>query len=256
MKRSSILSIIFHLIVFGLLFFYATMQKPFVLTQSDSMAMDVAFIDPSMQTITQPVAPVEPVKETIDVAQNEQADIKLKDDEKTPPKIEKAQPIEKPKVENKPIAKVEQKQDTKATEIKNKVNKSAAKNKSHNVNDLLDSDLLGDDSAHGKSTIGKSGTGTGSGGSGNTAGYADAVVKKVRPFIEIPDGVSPGIKVIYRVTLYSNLNIQNIKLIKSSGNKQYDQNILDALNKVATFPDLPAGARYVDYRVLNLTFTP
>ena len=86
--------------------------------------------------------------------------------------------------------------------------------------------------------------------------YADLVIEKVRPFVIIPDGIDESAKAVVEVTLLPNMEVYKIRLLKSSGNDDYDNNIQDAINRVKVFPPLPDGAEFSDYRKLRLTFKP
>ena len=60
--------------------------------------------------------------------------------------------------------------------------------------------------------------------------------------------------VIVKVVLLPNMNVYSTKVIKSSGNIIYDNNVVNAINIVKKFPDIPEGEKWLDYRVINLTF--
>ena len=77
-----------------------------------------------------------------------------------------------------------------------------------------------------------------------------------RPFVQVPDDINPKAVATIKVELYPNLNVKSVKLIKSSGNAMYDQNVQTAIMRVKVFPALPDGANFVDYRILKLTFKP
>ena len=112
-------------------------------------------------------------------------------------------------------------------------------------------------------TINKhSGTATGGSASGTSnsnslvGNYADLVVRTVRPFVIIPTNISKNAIAIVQVTLLPNMKVYKIKLIKSSGNIDYDNNVQQAIKNVSVFPPLPDGAKFNDYRQLKLIFQP
>ena len=82
------------------------------------------------------------------------------------------------------------------------------------------------------------------------------MINAVRPFVQVPDDINPKAVATIKVELYPNLNVKSVKLIKSSGNAMYDQNVQTAIMRVKVFPALPDGANFVEYRILKLTFKP
>ncbi|HLX54657.1 MAG TPA: energy transducer TonB, partial [Aquella sp.] len=86
--------------------------------------------------------------------------------------------------------------------------------------------------------------------------YADLVIEKVRPFVIIPDNLDSSAKAIVQVTLLPSMEVYDIKLLKSSGNTEYDDNVQQAIDRVRVFPPLPEKAEFKDYRVLRLIFKP
>ncbi len=72
----------------------------------------------------------------------------------------------------------------------------------------------------------------------------------------MPDELDPDAKAVVEITLLPNMQVFSQKLIKSSGNAEYDNNIQQAINRAGTFPPLPDGADFTDYRKIRLTFKP
>jgi TonB family protein len=101
-------------------------------------------------------------------------------------------------------------------------------------------------------------TGGGSNGGGidkvKMNNYADLVINQVRPHVVIPDGLEVKLITIVRVVLLPNMDVYEVKIIKSSGNLTYDNNVISAIKIVKRFPNIPNGENWIDYRVINLTF--
>ena len=124
------------------------------------------------------------------------------------------------------------------------------------VNDLLGDALSKNNNAIRKG-VALGGNITGTSDSNNlVANYADLVIKAVRPFVVVPDEIDSEAKAVIQVTLNPDLSVRRVSLVKSSGNSLYDESIQSAIIKVQVFPPLPDGAKYVDYRILKLTFRP
>ena len=86
--------------------------------------------------------------------------------------------------------------------------------------------------------------------------YADLVIEKVQPYIDIPDSINQSTIAIVKVTLLPNMRVYKVELSKSSYNQIYDDNVQMAIKKVGIFPPLPSGANFNDFKVLYLTFKP
>lgn len=86
--------------------------------------------------------------------------------------------------------------------------------------------------------------------------YANLVADIIKPYVNIPPNIDKKSIAILEVTILPNMDVYDIKLIKSSGNESYDESIKSAILKVKTFPPIPPNTRWVDYRVLVLTFKP
>ncbi len=226
---------------------------------SRSDGITVALVSSSTPTpISVPKAVVnnqpDPVK-TLDTP----ADVNMEDKKAQPPKKseEKIEPVAKPQPEqakptpvppqpkpDKPEPKPTPPKDVPKTNIKADIN-----------------DLLGDVTTTNTKGVRKGqalgGNPNGTSDSDNLVGnYADLVIKTVRPFVQIPENVNPKAKAIVKIELYPNLQVKSATLIKSSGNHQYDENVQNAIKRVKIFPPLPDGAKFVNYRILNLTFIP
>jgi colicin import membrane protein len=87
-------------------------------------------------------------------------------------------------------------------------------------------------------------------------GYAVKVRAVIWPLVNVPPGVKADAKVTVVVTLLPTLEVFKVKMIKSSGNSAFDEAVLRAIHEAGTFPALPAGARFVDYRQITLGFKP
>lgn len=86
--------------------------------------------------------------------------------------------------------------------------------------------------------------------------YANLVSNLIKPYINIPLSINKQAIAVVEVTIFPNMDVYSIKLLKSSGNDTYDQNVKNAILKVKTFPPIPPNTRWVDFRVLVLTFKP
>ena len=86
--------------------------------------------------------------------------------------------------------------------------------------------------------------------------YKTKVINRIRPYINIPSNLvgNPTAQVIVRIS--SSMEIIWIKLIKSSGNTEYDQSILRTIQKMGQFPPLPANTDQTAFRSMTLTFRP
>lgn len=253
-KISTLISLTLHICVgVGLLVF----SKPVsVLIPSRSDGIEVSLMSMPPQVTQQDTTPVkttqpEPIK-TIDAP----ADVNLKQNNK-PPKKEKQIPL-------KPVVKPTLKPSPTPSPVKEtpQPTKAVAKVKPIIINKKAQiNDLLGDSLTNNSTSIRKGkalgGNPNGTSDSNNlNSNYADQVINMVRPFVQVPADVNMKAKAIVRVELYPNMNVKSVKLIKSSGSAQYDQNIQTAIMRAKVFPNLPDGANFVDYRILNLTFRP
>lgn len=99
------------------------------------------------------------------------------------------------------------------------------------------------------------GTSYSSGDSGKE-GYIAKVRAKIRPLIQLPDGIKDNPEAVVLVTLLPSLEVREVKLLNSSGNPAYDEAVQKAVWDARMFPSLPAGSNFVEYRQLRLTFRP
>jgi TonB family protein len=240
-KNSTVVSLVFHIIlIIGLIGF----KSAHILVPSRSNGIEVSLVSddeiaPTTKNISQVKNP-EPIKTVTD-----NADIHVK---QTDAKQNKPAPskVIQPTVAKNPNPNTLQQKPQKK---KVKTNKQ--------INDLLNQ-ITPSDTASGKTKSQVTG-GVDSGTSDTDnmiSNYADLVIQKVRPFVVIPDNLDNNAKAIVDVTLLPSMEVFDIKLIKSSGNSDYDNNVQQAIDRVRVFPPLPDKAKFSDYRVLRLTFKP
>ncbi|MCL6263943.1 TonB family protein [Craterilacuibacter sp. RT1T] len=105
---------------------------------------------------------------------------------------------------------------------------------------------------------GKSGIvgGSAQGRPGADAGYLDKVRGRIRPYVMVPPGMSGNPEAVLKVSLLPTLEVRAVSLVKSSGNAAYDRAVQDAVWQARTFPPLPAGAHFADFREYTLKFRP
>jgi len=241
--KSNVISLLLHIVI---IWAALSLKSAHILTPSRSDGMEVNLI--SSSEIAQPQiapAPTPSVKPVVnDVATvNNNADIKLKQPEKRPAAAVVEKPIPKvipvqPKLKPEP-QKIQDK----------KTNKAIA-------NALLSQ--LGTPTHTGTSR-GKATGGTKTGTSNSNVlihNYADLVIERVRPYVDVPEGIDPNTTVIVKVTLLPNMKVYKVELSQASANAFYNNSVQDAIKKVGVFPPLPDGAQFVDFRVLYLTFRP
>jgi TonB family protein len=231
------LSLLIHVTLFLIFIFYKNAK--FILpSQSDGVTVNV--ISPQeikrdiviKNIVLQNNSKVEPILD---------AEVKLKSDKLVIKKI----------LNNKD--KVESKKSNVVSVVKEHKQKIVANDKKE-YNQKIADDLLSD--LNGKS-IAKNIGGNRLGSGDNKVkinNYADQVINLVRPHVIIPDGVDIKLITMVKVILLPNMNVYNIKIVKSSGNLIYDNNVINAINIVKKFPNIPEGDNWLDYRVLNLTF--
>ena len=87
-----------------------------------------------------------------------------------------------------------------------------------------------------KSSGPNGGKGTGGGTAGHSAGYGARVAAKVKPNIVYPDMVSGNPRAEVRVRAAPDGTITGVQLVKSSGNKAWDDAVVRALHKTDTLP--------------------
>ena len=262
-NTSTFISIGLHLLLFISLIVFT---KPIeILTPSRSDGITVALVSSTAPTPVN-IQQVQQIKNTLPdpvKTLDTPADVNLEDKKKQ----EKPKPVEKkiqPQEQVKPIEPVVKPEKT-LTPPKPTLEptpKTAVKEttKKSNIKADID-DLLGDATSTSTKGVRKGkalgGNPNGTSDSDNLiSNYADMVIKTVRPFVKLPENISPKAKAIVKVELYPNLQVKSVSLIKSSGNHQYDENVQTAIKNVKIFPPLPDGAKFINYRIINLSFIP
>lgn len=86
--------------------------------------------------------------------------------------------------------------------------------------------------------------------------YALQVQQRVRPLVETPPDMQGHPKAVVQVLLWPTLEVRSVTLLQSSGNRAYDESVQRAIWSAKTFPPLPVGAAFSDYRQLRLEFKP
>lgn len=234
-----IFSIILHIIFF--LIILSTIHKSNFLVPSRSNGIEVELV-----TLEQ-IAPVKQdnlLKSTQSIKPIiNNAEINI--DEKKENKIQQLKQNTEVK-ESKPIEKVK---------IQIKREKKSAKETTKQVNDLLHG--IDTKNGHNKGVT-TNGNNSGTSKSNNLiSDYADLVIERVRPFVNVPDNMDSNSFAIVEVTLLPNMQIYELKLIHSSGNSLYDDSVQNAIRRGASvFPPLPRGANWADFQTIKLTFRP
>lgn len=246
-KSSNVASLILHVIVIWAAFSF---KSAHIMVPSRSNGMEVSLITP--EELNSYDAPSKIVSQLNNIEPVKSAEINLKDNKKPTPIVENPKPTIAPK----PVAKIPPKTVDKPKLAKT-VHAVKKKNPANNqVNDLLN-DLSPSKSSGKSKNSATGGSDSGTADTNNLIGnYADKVIAAVRPYVLIPPDVNGNNVAIVEVTLLPNLQVYSVNLIKSSGSSEYDQSVQDAINRVGTFPDLPDGAKFTDYRTLKLTFKP
>lgn len=86
--------------------------------------------------------------------------------------------------------------------------------------------------------------------------YAQTLRNRVRPYVIIPDSVKGNPAVVLEIDILPSLDVRSLRLVRSSGNKQYDDAVQQAVRDMGRFPPLPKGADFTDYRRVTMTFRP
>ena len=164
----------------------------------------------------------------------------------------------------KPDAKGDGKGDPKAAKGEGSAANGKANAKANNpfADDLL-ADLNSSNATH-KPTAKTTQAGSHDGAPGGAASgaknangdYIGLVVARVRPHVQVPDGMNGNPKAVVEVTLLPSLEVREVKLLQSSGNPAYDEAVQRAVWAAKTFPPLPAGVQFADFRRLKLEFRP
>ncbi len=256
-KISTAISLTLHIFVgIGLL----VLNKPIsVLTPSRSDGIEVSLMSMPPQVTQQDNIPIkaeqpEPIK-TIDTPAEVNLKPSAKPEKKVKPIVKPTplKPVVKPTIQPSPVPSPVKEAPPQPSKV---VAKIKPINKKAQINDLLGDSLTNSNTSIRKGkALGGNPNGTSDSNNLNS-NYADQVINMVRPFVQVPPDVNTKAKAIVRVELYPNMNVKSVKLIKSSGSIQYDQNIQTAIMRAKVFPNLPDGANFVDYRILNLTFRP
>ena len=202
---------------------------------------------PAPQPVQQPAPPAPVLPD---------AQVKLKAPEPKPevkPAPAKPEPQKKPEAKPEPAPpKPEPKKPEPAKPARPRPNVNAA------------DDLLADlgPAGPGKDKVTQKGAKNGSpngapdGGGVDRDAYGDKVRAKVRPYVIVPPGLSGNPEAVVRVTLLPTLEVRQVELVKSSGNPAYDQAVQNAVWQARTFPPLPKGASFAEFRSFTLNFRP
>lgn len=227
-KNSTAISLVLHILILWAAF---SLHSAHILIPSRANGMEVSLVSPAELNVDSKIVTHEEYHTV-----TPHADINFK------------KPL-KP-VEKKPLPVVEKpKRIAKVTKAHKKVSNNELTDM---LNDLTPAKNQGQSKS---SAIGGSNTGTSDSNNLNS-NYADLVIAAVRPFVILPDNLNANSIAIIEVTLLPNMHVYRVKLLKSSGNNDYDNNIEEAIKRVPVFPPLPDGAKFTDYRKLRLTFRP
>ncbi len=80
------------------------------------------------------------------------------------------------------------------------------------------------------------------------------IAAKVRSRVRLPDNLTGNPEAIFEVTLLPNMEVLNVKLVRTSGAPAYDEAAERAINAASPFPPPPAGVE--PGRILRLPFRP
>lgn len=86
--------------------------------------------------------------------------------------------------------------------------------------------------------------------------YAQTLSNRVRPYVAIPDALKGNPEVVLQIEILPSLEVRQIRLLRSSGNPQYDEAVQAAVREMRRFPPLPKGAAFADYRRVTMSFRP
>lgn len=248
---STTISLVLHIVFIVAALLFNTFEQQ-VIVPSRSDGMEVSFVAPAQLNPTSKVVTLEKnVQE--DRIQDTEADINFKqqlDKKKAEDKL-----LQQKKNDNTPIPPVAVPQPDKSPNPA-KANKTQKPTPNKQIDDLLN-DLSPASNAGRSKGNAAGGSNLGTSDTDNLiANYADQVIARVRPFIQVPDGLDSQTRAVVEVTLLPNMNVYKVRLVKSSGNTEYDINVQQAINRAAVFPPLPDGAKFADYRKIKLTFRP
>ncbi|MGL6072173.1 energy transducer TonB [Craterilacuibacter sp.] len=196
-----------------------------------------------------------------------EAEVKLAASEKKPPPLKPPQKQEvKPEIKPVPKPAPSKPADAKpvaAEKVAKPAPPAKAKPgaKSGNAADDLLADLDGPTGSGRASVTQKGGPsgardGVAQGSGPDSGAYLNKVRGRVRPYVMVPPGMSGNPEAVVRVSLLPTLEVRAVQLVKSSGNAAYDRAVQDAVWQTRSFPPLPAGARFADFREYTLKFRP
>lgn len=242
-KTSTTISLVLHIL---LIIAAIGFKSAHILVPSRSNGIEVSLIS-SDEISPNSIKPTEakPILEPVKTIDND-ADIKLKQETQHKQKSDNNKIIQ-PKAEIKPTLKHTVQQKPQHNKVKVKPNAQ--------INDLLDNINTTKSTGKGKyrAEHGRNGS---SDTNSNTNNYADLVIERVRPFVVIPENLDNNANAVVEVTLLPNMKVYEVKLVKSSGNTEYDNNVQQAIHRVSVFPPLPPHEKFTDYRKLKLHFRP
>lgn len=92
----------------------------------------------------------------------------------------------------------------------------------------------------------------------DTPSYSDQVLSMIAKHRESLPHIylDPKLKVILKVVLNTNLSVKSVTVIKSSGSDYFDKYMENVILQINRFPQLPNGANFSDFRILNITARP
>ncbi|MDC7703120.1 cell envelope integrity protein TolA [Vogesella indigofera] len=197
------------------------------------------------------------------------ADIKLKASRPLPQHKAPPPPVaaEKPQPKPKPVEKVPEKVPAKTAKAETAPAKAsvpaakpAAKPAPAADNDLLAELDLPPGPGNAKQSQRGGQGGVAGGGSHGVADakalYAQTLSNRVRPYVAIPDALRGNPEVVLQIEILPSLEVRQIRLLRSSGNPQYDEAVQAAVREMRRFPPLPKGAAFADYRRVTMSFRP
>lgn len=258
-------SVLLHIALVGVLWWAAlTTKAPVITQQQPPLAIELwsGSAAPEPETVPlQPTPPPKPVEEVRPAEVHMASEpVKAKPKKEEPPPKPAPEPVKK--LLNEAIEKAKAKELPKTKPVQKKaVDNPAQKPKPHSVADDLLADLGPAAAKPGKDKQTQAGAkhgveGGSSKGSGSVSGYDSKVRAKIRPLVRIPDDISGNPTAIVRVTLFPSLQLNQVVLVKSSGNIDYDNAVMNAVKDAGTFPPLLPGLTFDEVRTMTLRFRP
>lgn len=237
-----IISVVLHILLLVALYAFRDSQVTLIPARSDGISLSFMEITAPIPSNATQQTPISNNPQTLD--RNADINFQEKNLKTSPPRIENLPPKKPSKVVAENLTKP----------------KDSIKKKAQTTDTQLN-DLLGELDSQQQTTLnnGNALGGIAEGTSNSNilkANYADLIVRRVRPFVIIPEDIDSTQNAVVEVELNPDLTIRSVTLIKSSGNEIYDENVQQALIRVNTFPELPAGANFVDYRLIKINFRP